>query len=310
MANGQSGVFVGGAGLVWRRQRVLWWVFVVNLVLASFAARTITSRVAPVLNHSLASIPLLVQGFHVSAMDELGGPPAEYLTAGPTPIYYSVIFFFFMLLATGGILEAYWRDSSPTTGEFFQSGGSYFWRFFRLVIFLLLVLIPVGIVAAATRGIGNVIDEKSISPFPWVWFELGSVLLILFLLMSVRLWFDMAEVIAVAESETRSRKCLRRGAKVVWHNFGSLFWLYFRISFVGWLIFAAGMHFWVHHISHASITKSLLVSQLIVLFWLGARFWQRASETLWYKNYLSRPESESFAPAPSPYEPSLVASAR
>src|ERR1700683_857624 len=38
MANGQSGVFLGGAGLVWRRQRVLWWVFVVHLVLESFVA--------------------------------------------------------------------------------------------------------------------------------------------------------------------------------------------------------------------------------------------------------------------------------
>src|ERR1700683_2397123 len=308
MANGQSGVFLGGAGLVWRRQRVLWWVFVVNLVLASVAARTITNRVAPVLNHSLASSPLLVYGFHVSAINELGSLPTEYLTVGSTPMYYSAIFFFFMLLATGGVLEAYWRDSSPSTGEFFLSGGSYFWRFFRLVLFLLLALIPIGIVAAASRGIGNAIDEKSISPFPWVWFELGAVLVLIFLLMSVRLWFDMAEVIAVAESETRSRKCLRRGGKVVLHNFGSLFWLYFRISFVGWLVFAAGMHIWVHHVGHASITKSLLVSQLIVLFWLGARFWQRASETLWYKNYLSRQESESVAP--SPYEPSLVASAR
>ncbi|MGC1583621.1 MAG: hypothetical protein WA766_19225, partial [Candidatus Acidiferrales bacterium] len=112
MANGQSGVFVGGAGLVWRRQRVLWWVFIINLVLASLSAHTITGRVAPVLDHSLASIPLLVQGFHLSATSELGGPPEEYLTVGSTPIYYSVIFFFFMLLATGGILEAYWQDST------------------------------------------------------------------------------------------------------------------------------------------------------------------------------------------------------
>ncbi|MGC1684509.1 MAG: hypothetical protein WA734_02710, partial [Candidatus Acidiferrales bacterium] len=73
---------------------------------------------------------------------------------------------------------------------------------------------------------------------------------------------------------------------------------------------AAGMHIWVHHVSHGSITLSLLISQLIALFWLGTRFWHRASETLWYKNYLSRPESESVSPAPSPYEPSLVASAR
>jgi hypothetical protein len=309
MANGQSGAFFGGAGLVWRRQRVLWWAFIVNLFLASLAGHIVTQRVAPVLNHSLAAIPLLVQGYHIAAINDLGNTPEEYLYAGGTPFIFSVIFFFFMLLATGGILEAYWRDSSPTTGEFFQNGGTYFWRFLRLLIFMILVLIPVGIIAAVLHAIGNAIDDRSISPFPWVWFAVGTVIVVVFLLICVRVWFDMAEIIAVADSETRSRKCLRRGGKVFWRNFGSLFWLYLRISVVGLIVIALCLHFWMHHIAHASIGKSLLLSQLIALFGLGTRFWHRASETLWYKNYLERRESEIPAPPLAP-EPALVASVR
>src|SRR5208282_266414 len=278
MSDGQSGVFLGGAGLVWRRQRVLWWVFIINLVLASYAARTVVSRVQPVLDRSLASVPQLVHGFHFAALTELGNSPESYLTTGPTPMYFSIVFFFFMLLATGGILEAYWRDASLSTGEFFQSGGTYFWRFFRLVIFLLIVLLPVGLIGAGLRALGNRIDEKSMSPFPWVWFGVGGIVLLTFLLMLVRLWFDIAEVIAVAESETRSRKCLRRAAGVLRRNFGRLFWLYLRISVVAWIGLAVGMHIWVHWVHHDSIKTSLFVSQLIVLFWLATRLWQRASE--------------------------------
>jgi len=174
---------------------------------------------------------------------------------------------------------------------------------------MVLLLIPVGIIAAILHSLANVLDERSLSPFPWVWFSVGMVIVIVFLLMCLRIWFDMAELIAVADSETRSRKCLGRGSKVFWQNFGSLFWLYLRISLVGLSIVALCMHFWAHHIAHASIGKSLLVSQLIALFGLGTRFWHRASETIWYKNYLERPESEVMAPPLAP-EPSLVESVR
>lgn len=310
MANGQSGVFVGGAGLVWRRQRVLWWAFIVNLFLASYAARIITTRVAPILDNSLASVPLLVQGFHFAAVGDLSNGPEEYLYVGATPLYFSVIFFFFMLLATGGILEAYWRDESLSTGEFFQCGGSYFWRFLRLVIFLLLVLIPFGLLAWGAHAVGNVIDERSISPYRWVWYAVAVDLLLVLLLMAIRLWFDMAEVIAVAESEVRSRKCLGRAASVLRKNFGSLYWLYSRISFVAWLGLAVGLHLWIHHVKHSSIFMSFLMGQLIALFWLGMRFWHRASETLWYKNYLARSQAEPVAPSFSPTEPELAASVR
>jgi hypothetical protein len=310
MANGQSGVFTGGAGLVWRRQRVLWWAFIINFILASYAARIITNRAATVLDNSLASIPLLVQGYHISGAVELGNTPEVYLKSGNTPMFFSLIFFFFMLLATGGILEAYWRDETLSTGEFFRSGGTYFWRFFRLVIFLLLVLIPFGLICWGVSAAGDAIDDRSISPYPWVWFMLGAGLALILLLMSIRLWFDMAEVIAVAESETRSRKCLRRAFGLLRKNFGSLFWLYLRISIVGCIGVAVGLQVWVHRVKPASITTSLLVSQLIVLFWLAIRFWHRASEALWYKNYLERPGTESVVPGFTPPDPQLAASVR
>jgi len=280
------GAFSEGIGLVWRRQRLVWWVFVVALFIGSFAAHDITSRLRPMLDESALAQPLLVHSFHIDKIIELDMKPAEYLDAGSTPLHYSLIFFFFLLLATGGILESYWRDATLSTGEFFQSGGTYFWRFLRLVGFLILCLIPVMILYFILGKISDGIDDKSISPFPGVWAKAISILIILFLMMVLRLWFDMAEVIAVAEGEVRSRRCLARSAALLRKHFGSLFWLYFRISFLAWLLFFVGLFFLVHGVHHSSVRFGLVVMQILVLYWIWARLWQRASETVWYKRYL------------------------
>lgn len=295
--NGQSGAFFGGAGLVWRRQRVLWWAFIFNLVLASWGARAIASRVAPVLDNSLASAPLFFHGFHFAAMAELGSLPGNYLDFGPAPLYLSFVFFFYMLLATGGILDSYWRDVTVTTSEFFQSGGLYFWRFLRMVFFLLLTLIPVGIIAWLLNAEASRIDENAISPFPYVWFEVGTILIVSLLLMAIRTWFDLAEIIAVADGETASRKCLRRAASVFRRKFVSLFWLHLRISLVALLGFMAGLHVWVRHLRPESLRAAFVVSQLIIIFLLATRFWQRASATVWYKRYLENLTPSAMHPA-------------
>ncbi|MFZ0636466.1 MAG: hypothetical protein WAM08_13175, partial [Candidatus Acidiferrales bacterium] len=186
--NERSGFFLSGAGLVWRRQRVLWWAFIINLVLAGYAARGLTARVGPVLDHSLASARLLVHSFHFAALLGLEDLPGHYLQMGPTHFYFSVIFFFFMLLATGGILESYWRDATLSTAEFFQSGGTYFWRFFRMVLFFVIALIPVGLIAWGLDAAADKIGDASVSPYVWAWIEGAMILLVCVLLMMIRLW--------------------------------------------------------------------------------------------------------------------------
>lgn len=299
---GRSGIFTGGAGLLWRRQRVLWWPFFVSWLLAHFAAHATMARVESILDRSLASERLLVHGFHFSAVLELMNGPAARLTYGPEGIFFGFVFFFFMLLATGGILEAYWRDATLTTAEFFQSGGKYFWRFFRLVLFLIVALIPVGILASIASSVSDRVTRNSISPFPGVWVEAIGAVLVLFLLMVLRLWFDMAEVTAVAENETGSFRCLRSAARVLRRNFGSLFWLYFRISFLAWLGEAILLHVWVRYVPPEWVWASFVMGQLIVLFWMAMRWWQRGSEVLWYQasglEDLSRRVSGTPAPVP------------
>ncbi len=56
MAQRDASAFWGGAGRVWRRQRVLWWIFAVNFILAFFSIHGVVPRVGNFLAHSSKSI--------------------------------------------------------------------------------------------------------------------------------------------------------------------------------------------------------------------------------------------------------------
>jgi len=301
MVQRDASAFWGGAGLVWRRQRVLWWIFAVNFILAFFSIHGVVPRIGSVLDHSLAA-QRLVNGFDVGAFSELLLQPGiSPLSVSPAAMAYSLVFFVFMLFVTGGILEVYRRDSRVSTAEFFESSGAFFWRFVRLVIFLLLCIIPVAIFDVILRTIGNHIDERAISAMTIVWFRVAAGIVLLFLLMVLRLCFDMAEVHSVAQNERRMRRSLAAAWRLTFGNFGRLFWLYFSISIVACIGFGFGLWLWMYVLPPTAITGAFFLSQAMILWWLGTRLWQRSSETLWYqRNFVPAVPPASYTPATYP----------
>lgn len=97
-------------------------------------------------------------------------------------------------------------------------------------------------------------------------------------------------------------KALRLAAGVVWHNFGSLFWLYFRIAFLGCLGFGIGLYLWMAWLRPESTTAALFLGQIMILFWIATRLWQRASEAAWYREFKALTEEHvpAFSPVPVP----------
>jgi hypothetical protein len=287
--------FSSGASLVWRRQRILWWIFAVNLVFAFWAGRGVRERLAGVLDHSLAA-DRLVHGFSLGAYQELANLPQQPFSGGANQ-EFGAAFFLFMLLITGGILETYRRDESLTTGEFFWASGRFFWRFLRMLIFELLALIPAAIIAGIFFAFGGHVYAKSISDAPGLLIDLIGLVIVLFLVCLIRLWFDMAEVITVVENEPKSRRSVGAAWRLLWHNFSSLVWLYFRIGILAEVVFFGGLWLWLWFGPPEAITLSFLVGQILILFWLGCRLWQRSAETMWYQGYQRVVASE---PVPEP----------
>jgi hypothetical protein len=300
MAGTNRGTFFSGAGLVWKWQRLVWWLFAVCLIFSLFSTHEMTERASYLLNHSVAA-QRLVNGFDVSAIVTLQQLPAAPLEIqGHNIAHFSILFLVFMLFATGGILAAYVLGEKPTTTAFFEAAGHHFWRLFRLLIYLVIVLLPIAGLAAATNAMYTHIQDQSISPYPGDHFAEAAAVIILLLLIIVRVWFDMAQVIAVADDEKKMHRALRRAFTLFRRNFFSLLWLYLRVSFISWLLFALGLHVWMYHLDPQSNIAAFLLSQLMILTWIGTRLWQRASEAIWYRNYQANQVPEpAWSPAPA-----------
>jgi hypothetical protein len=303
MADATPRTFFSGASLVWGRQRVLWLIYVVNFVLAYFATRGTNERIAAILDHSLAA-GQLVHGFNLGALSSLAMDPESPFGGSMSASFSAAaIFTAFMIFATGGILATYYSGQRLHAGAFFEACGHHFWRFIRLAIYLLIMLIPVLILGGIAHRVYDRIDKQSISPMPAVHFFEIAVVVVFLLLICIRVWFDMAQVIAVAEDERRMHKTLRRAATLLRRNFLSLYWLYLRVSLIAWIVFAIGLRIWMTHLRPESILAPFLLSQFLIIFWQGCRLWQRASECIWYREH-----QRAIAVATPVYEPPPVIS--
>jgi hypothetical protein len=292
------GLLREGFGRVWRYQRVLWWMFTVNLALAYLGARPALSRMQQVLDHSMQS-RRLADMFDLGAFSALSSDPeVDLYGSHGASFHFALVFFVFALFLTGGILEAYRSGRKLTSREFFEACGSYFWRWVRLLIFMLIVLVPVVILAALIlKETGRLLGDAGGKT--GYWFLLGGTCVVALLAMFVRLWFDIAQVRAVVEEETGMWRNARHAFKITAGNIATLFWMYFRISVLGWLVYAAGVYVWAR-MSPARFEWTILFLEVVVVFNFGVRLWQRASEMTWYQR---RFLAEMAVPVPVPVAP-------
>jgi hypothetical protein len=222
-------------------------------------------------------------------------PEVDLYGSHGASLHFALVFFVFALFITGGILEAYRSGRKLTTREFFEACGSYFWRWVRLLILMLIVLIPVVMLASLlSKETGRLLGDAGEKT--GYWFVFGGTCVVGLLAMFVRLWFDMAQVRAVVEEETAMWRNARHAFKITTGNIATLFWMYFRISVVGWVVFAAGVYVWAK-MPPARFEWTILFMEIVIVFNFGVRLWQRACEMSWYQR---RFLAEIAAPGPVP----------
>jgi hypothetical protein len=287
-----------GWNLVWRRQRLLWWIYVLSLSLSFFATQPLVTAIGPILDHSLAA-DRLYHSFDLGTLFELFARPEVSTSAlVDAPMLAAAVFLVLMLLFTGGILKVYHEDRTFTAGEFFGAGGQFFWRFVRLVIFLVIVLIPVGLINLGFKAWSETLSDHIAGPVPHVAVNIAGKLMVLSLLVVVRLWFDMAEVSSVAEDEYAMRRSVVRAFGLIRNSLRSLLWLFLAPVLVEALVTLLVLFVWVRWVPHQAVATSFLLSQLVILLSVFTRLWQRSSEVLWYQQYA--PTVSVFPEAPSP----------
>jgi hypothetical protein len=299
----QRGLLREGFERVWNYQRVLWWMFFVNFALAFLGATPALDRMHHVLDHSMQS-RRLVETFDYGAFSALTSDPEIDLYAPHgASIHFALVFFIFVLFLTGGILEAYRSGRKLTAREFFEACGSYFWRWVRLLIFMLIVLVPVGVLASlVSKGTGKLLGDAG--EMVGYGFMFAGIAVVALLASIVRLWFDMAQVRAVVEEETGMWRNALRAFTITTGNFGTLLWMSLRLSLLGWLIFVVGVYVWTK-MPPGRFEWTVLFLEIVIVLNFGTRLWQRACEMVWYQRQFVVPVAVS-APVPMAPPPSTL----
>jgi hypothetical protein len=284
MADERKGVVAAGFALMWRRQGVLWWVFVVNLVCGVFGAIPVIVTLSHALGNSLAG-QKLTRGFDLGMYDELLRLPEVNLMRTMGAVYvFAFLFMLFMLFVSGGILESYKQDRKLTTGEFFAASGAFFWRFVRLA---LLSIVPFVIVWMSHQALSKWTDkvgDQAIADQVGIFLTGGTVIFLLLFSLWVRLWFDIAQVRAVVLNERGMWRNTWRAWRITWHDLRHIYRVYFCISLVAWVTLALGVVTWAH-LPPTATPLTFLVLELVVFAQLLTRLWQLSSAMTWYQRH-------------------------
>ncbi len=292
-----------GFFLVWRQQRLVWWIFFVNLVLGLLAGLIPRAVLHTTLDQSLYS-QQLSKGFDASVFLELLSKPeisATPWTAGS--VIVGIIFLFYMLFLSGGILSAFHLDRRFTRGQFFEFCGDFFWRMVRL---LLCSIIPFGIVFGLFSAV-NTISRKMASNAPremqgfWVQVlgTFGAILVGLF----VRAWFDLAQARTVIDHVRGMFVLTFRSFVLSLRNVPRFIMMYLVTTVFAAIASALSWYVWLG-IPHTSFGASWLLLELLSLLLIAVRLWQRAAMVLWYDNYAEL-HAPAVLPPAAPLPPSV-----
>lgn len=274
-----NGSVRSSAGLVWRHQRLVWWIFAVNLLLAWLSSLPARATVGTVLDHSLESARL-VTGFDIGTFVlMLERPDVSARSLAPGTIGAALIFLVYLLFVDGGVITVYLEDRKLSRAEFFENTGLFFWRMVRLALYS---VVPFGLLAAADGSLSNYAEKLSNDAAPerlGFFVQVAGVLAILVVALFVRMWFDLAQAQVVRDNERALLRVLRQSFGVAFHS-GRLFALYLGIGLFAAGTLAAGIGVWAL-LPHSAMVASFLVLELVTVTQIASRLWLKAASARW-----------------------------
>lgn len=278
--SGQRGIVVAGAALLWRRQRVLWWIFLVNLVLGMFSGWPVRTRLAT-LDRSSAASAGLYHSMNLARLTEaFKASELSFLFSGSLGLI--LIYLIFLLFVMGGLLETFYTDRRLARGEFFRAAGEFFWRMVRLMLLFGVLLIPIALISSPLQDWADKVGGASDREMLGFWLLCGITVFLLLAALAVRVLVDVAQVHLVAENEHSVVRSIAHAWRLLRGRFLRLYASVLLVQVLLGVATLALFAVWVK-LPHEALTRTLFVGELIVLLWLAFRLWQRAVETVWYQ---------------------------
>jgi hypothetical protein len=274
-----NGSVRSSAGLVWRHQRLVWWIFAVNLVLAWLGSLSTRAVFSSVLDHSLESAKL-VTGFDISTMVlMLSRPDVSMRAMAPSAIGASVVFVIYLLFIDGGVFAVFLDDRKLSRAEFFECAGLFFWRMVRLALYS---LVPFALLAVA-HSLSNKYAGKLADNAPQdrlgFFVNVASMLIVLLLALFVRMCFDLAQAQVVRDNERKVLGILGRSIKLAIRS-GKLYTSYVGIGIFAVVTFGVGIGIWVY-LPHSATGASFVALELVTVTQIASRLWMKAESARW-----------------------------
>jgi len=292
---------VGGIRLIFKQQRVLWWLFLVNFGLGVIAVLPVRLALGDGLDHSLAS-SALTDHFDVAAYAEVvSSPRFNFGTLAAFSILTAVVFAMIALFAEAGVIQEFRQAAGvnapprkQTAADFFGACGLFYGRMIRLLLWSLLPLSLLVLSRFVLTKASNLIADRSSSEVTVMQLSAFSGLLFLLLFTAVRVWIIMAEIHTVAGGQRSTRRIfLKESRKLVIRNFRTLYVIQLVTTVLGLIVMLLGLAVWIKFVPPPHVFAAFLVSELTLLIVLGCRLWQRASLVMWYECHRAELESKT-----------------
>ena len=193
------------------------------------------------------------------------------------------LFFLFMLFRDGGHSRELCPEPGLGAGRILPGGGRVFLAAGAALLWLVVFLAPLAVLAAGISRYSSRLASDSAYDRLGFYVEVAGFVVLWLVGMFVRLVFDMAQVQAVVEDQRGMTRVLGAALCRTWRNLGTLFWMYFRASLVGWAGTVVVVFCWVELVPAERTVVSFILGQLVAWLWIATRLWQRASEVIWYQ---------------------------
>ena len=303
MPNDESGVLGRGFSVVMRHQRILWWVFAVNLILGGLGASSTARALGSALHHSLAGERLTNRVDLGIFLELVSQPRVKLFSHSSGVILFACLYFLFLLFIMPGIISVYYEGRKLTTGEFFMVAGTFFWTFVRLALWSLIPFILINLLYEGVHSLADYIGERAVADQTGFYILVVGCIPVLLLLVWVRLWFDLAQVRAVCINEHRTRRDVIHAFWFALQRTWKIYWNYVVICILINVVTAVALLIWTK-VPGRAVPLTFLLLEIIMLTHVIGRLWMKACATTWYS---LNPEPVPVVPAPLTFAPQTEA---
>jgi hypothetical protein len=275
-----------------RRKAAIVWLWLANLLLAFAPASFVLHEAGRLTDHSLASYAF-TRGFDMAALVELiMKTPDRGIGMRATSMFTVLMYAFVVLFVTAGIVQSFLSDERLGMMRFYQACGAFFWRFVRVALVTAVISWPILLAAGAIRGVLTRAADNASTIRPGIYVGLITFLLVLIVGLALRLWFDAAEFEMVSEDKRSAFRSFGAATKRISGHFAGLLARYVIVAIIAVVGVAVLLLLW-NQLPPGAVFPAFVIGQVIALWCVAMRLWQRAIMAMWYRVHLETRAAET-----------------